>query len=154
SDPNSPPSCVSPLGLFLLWCHEEGAMVQNLTCFYISQRDQGDSNSGTAAEAVYETLVAPAMERFPEFDITSVDYTHEPGSISAVNLKAIVEADLVIADLTELSPSGYYQLGARQAAQRPVVVIAEDDYVMAVAGDDLPFVRYPFSRSPSIAGDA
>jgi hypothetical protein len=128
-------------------------MADQRICLYISQRDHGDSPPGTPAEVVYETLISPAMERFPDFETIHADYTHEPGSISPRIFDEVLEADLVIADLTELSPSGYYQLGLRQAAQMPFVLIAETDYVMAVNGIDFHFVRYAFHRSPSTAGD-
>ena len=34
-------------------------MADKRICVYLSQRDQGDSPPGTAAEVVYETLILP-----------------------------------------------------------------------------------------------
>ncbi|MEX2129101.1 MAG: hypothetical protein WD871_12790 [Xanthobacteraceae bacterium] len=123
------------------------------TCIYISQRDQGESPPGINAEAVYETLVLPVMEHFPEFRMNPRGYIHETGEISAQLLKEIAEADLVIADLTELSASGYFELGARYAAGLPTVLIGDVDYVMPFNAREFELVRYPFVQSPGIAGD-
>jgi hypothetical protein len=125
-------------------------MADKRICCYISQGEEGDSPPGTAAKVVYETLIVPAMERFPDFETVHFGYTHEPGSISLRILDEVLEADLVIADLTELSPSGYYQLGVRHTAQMLLVLIQDIDYVIAVAGIDFHIVRY---RSPSTASD-
>jgi hypothetical protein len=131
-------------------------MADKHICLFLSQRDQEDSEPGITAEVVYETLILPTMERFPDFAMNPRGYIHEPGSISAQMLDELLSADLVIADLTNLSPSGYFQLGVRQAAQLPLVLIAQDDFVMAVAVADFRFVRYPypFDSSPSSVGDS
>src|ERR1700692_1541744 len=101
-------------------------------CVYLSQRDQGDSPPGSAAEVVYETLVLPALENFPNFYKNPRGYIPEPGSISTQILQEVISADLVIADLSELSPSGYYEIGARHSALLPTVLIADEDFVIAV----------------------
>jgi hypothetical protein len=127
-------------------------MADKRICVYLSQRDQGDSPPGTAAEVVYETLILPTMERFPDFAMNPRGYIHEPGSISAQLLDEILSADLVIADLTELSPSGYNQLGVRHSSFLPTVLMAHQDYVIAMAAREFQFLRYP-QHSPSIAGN-
>src|SRR5215210_6632433 len=55
--------------------------------------------------------------------------------------------------MTELSPSGFYQLGLRQAAQMPLVLLIEDDYVTAVEPDEFHFVRYLLHESLDNVGD-
>ena len=70
------------------------------------------------AEVVYETLVIPAMEYFPDFTMNPRGYIHEPGSISSQLVEELLSAELVIADLTDLSPSGYFELGAERSAGR------------------------------------
>jgi hypothetical protein len=51
-------------------------------CVFLSQRYERDSSGEAAADVVYETLILPAMERFPDFVTQQQGYDHEPGSIS------------------------------------------------------------------------
>ena len=122
-------------------------MPDKRTCVYLSQRDQGDTSGEVAAEVVLETLILPAMEQFPGFVTSSLGYIHEPGSISSQLLEEVLSAELVIADLTELSPSGYYQLGVRHSSLLPTVLVAEEDFVMSVDAGEFRLLRYPFQQS-------
>lgn len=128
-------------------------MATKRICVYLSQRDQGNSPAGIAAEVVYETLIMPAMDRLPDFAMNPRGYIHESQTLSDQLVKEMLEADLVIADLTELSPSGYYELGVRHAAQLPMVLIADTEHVLAINAPNFQLLRYPFSISPSTAGD-
>ena len=121
-------------------------------CVYLSQRDHDDSPPGTSAEVVYETLIMPVMEEFPDFRMNPRGYIHETGSISSQLVKEILEADLVIADLSELSASGYFELGVRLATDLPTVFIGDLDYVMPIDARDFRIVRYSFDQSPQTAG--
>lgn len=121
-------------------------------CVYLSQRDHDDSPP-TSADVVYETLIMPVMEEFPDFRMNPRGYIHETGSISSQLVKEILEADLVIADLSELSASGYFELGVRLATDLPTVFIGDLDYVMPIDARDFRIVRYSFDQSPQTAGD-
>src|SRR5258708_6314842 len=118
-------------------------------CRFVSNRGVGDSPSYAG---VYETLILPAMAHFPGFSTHLYEYDIEPGSISDEFLEDILAADLVVADLTELSPSGYFQLGVRHSSGRPLVFIADQQYVTSLHPIDFRFVRYPFER-PAAAGE-
>ena len=124
----------------------------NRDCRFVTNRGFGDSPSSNAGEVVYETLIVPVMAHFPEFTTHLFEYESEPGSLADDFLDNIVSVDLVIADLTELAPSGYFQLGRRYNAGRPLVFIADEEYVLALHPTDFKFVRYPF-ESPGPSGD-
>jgi hypothetical protein len=124
----------------------------NRDCRFVTNRGAGDNPSSNAGEAVYETLILPAMAHFSDFTTHLFEYENEPGSLSDDFLDNIVSVDLVIADLTELAPSGYFQLGRRYDAGRPIVFIADEEYVLALHPTDFKFVRYPF-ESPGPSGD-
>jgi len=52
--------------------------------------------------------------------------------ISNQIVRDLIEADLVVADLTDLNPNAFYELGIRHSAERPAIQIAKN-------GTDLPF---------------
>lgn len=121
-------------------------------CRFVTNRGAGDSPAKHAGEVVFETLILPVMAHFPEFTTHLFEYENEPGSISDDFLDSILSVDLVIADLTDLAPSGYFQLGRRHQAGLPIVFIADEEYVLALHPTNFRFVRYPF-ESPGPSGD-
>jgi hypothetical protein len=60
------------------------------------------------------------------------DEIAEPGVITHQVIAALVNDDLVVADLTALNPNVFYELALRQALMRPVIMIARQ-------GTEVPF---------------
>jgi hypothetical protein len=122
-------------------------------CRFVTNRGIADSPPSSAlGEVVYETFILPVMGHFPEFTTHLFEYENEPGSLSDDFLEDILAADIVIADITELSPSGYFHLGRRHSAGRPIVFIGAQEYVTAIDPVDFRLVRYPM-EAPGPSGD-
>ena len=71
-------------------------------------------------------MVRPVLADL-QFD---VDVAHEiaaPGNINDQVIRRLIEADLVVANLTSLNPNVMYELGVRHATNRPVVILKQDD---------------------------
>jgi hypothetical protein len=124
-------------------------------CFFISHRGAGDSPPNDEVDVVYKTLIKPTMARFPDFEVRWRGNFKVVGAGSPFIPPAghTMEADLVIADLTELAAEGYYQVGLRQAIQQPLVLIAEADADQRVSLLTHQYISYPFTPSPPTAGD-
>jgi hypothetical protein len=122
-------------------------------CRFISSRWSNDSPTISIAEDVYEKFIQPVVTaNFPDFVVHLFQYDSEPGSISEEFLEGIVEADLVIADLSELDPSAYFQLGLRYSSGKPLVFIAEEGYVIALDTMTFRLVRYHYENTFSEEG--
>lgn len=98
----------------------EGA--SNLTAFVIMpfvERDQKHS-TGFFAE-VLRSLITPAAKA-SQFTVKTAN---RQGSdlIQSTIINDLIEADLVIADLTEHNPNVMFELGMRMADDKPVVLI-------------------------------
>ena len=80
------------------------------TCRFISNRGANDSPStSTSGGGLPSLFVQPVVtENFPDFTVHLFEYDNEPGSIADDFLEKIVDVDLVIADLSELSSSAYF----------------------------------------------
>ena len=101
------------------------------TCFVISPIGQPNSDIRRHIDGVIEQAIEPVLK---ELDY-SVEVSHkidETGSVSKQIIERILNAELVVANLTSLNPNVMYELAIRHCACRPVITIAEH-------GTPLPF---------------
>jgi hypothetical protein len=112
-------------------------------CLYISTFGPGNAPTHNAAEAIYNALVAPVFRiDFPEFEVTRYPSELVHGSISEQVLDDVLTADLVIADLTELTSNGFYELGVRHSTGLPTVLLAQVGHPLPFDHKDYRFVTY------------
>ena len=78
------------------------------------------------ADDVFDYIIKPALEEcgiVPE----RADHFHQPGLISEQMLRAILSYDVCIALLTFNNPNVFYELAIAQSANRPVVILLENE---------------------------
>lgn len=117
------------------------------SCVYLSTLGIKDAPPTNGSEVVFETLVAPVMESFPNFEITHFQSFRESGSIDQAFMELVLAADLVIADLTDLTSDGFYELGARHATKLPTILLAQDVGRILFDIKDYRFVVYPYEAT-------
>ena len=85
---------------------------------------------------LYSEVIQPICE---EFGITAIraDETYGPGIIISDIARQIIEASLVVAEITPVNPNVYYEVGYAHALNKQTILIAEK-------GTDLPFDVSPF----------
>jgi hypothetical protein len=66
------------------------------------------------------------------YQVKRADEDSDPGMIGDRAVTDILRADLVVADLTDLNPNAFYELGIRHATEKPTIHVAK-------AGTPLPF---------------
>lgn len=114
-------------------------------CLYISTFGPQNAPQNNAAEAIFNVLVAPVFRSdFPDFEIVRYNSELIHGAISAHILEDIQTADLVVADLTELTPNGFYELGVRHATGLPTVLLAQTGHPLPFDHRDFRFVVYSY----------
>ena len=102
-------------------------------CFVIGPIGNVESETRRNANNLFLGLIKPAIETFgSEFELIRADQITDPGSITEQVITAVIDADLVIADLSEHNPNAFYELGIRHAVQKPVI------HVIGV-NDEIPF---------------
>jgi hypothetical protein len=97
-------------------------------CFVIGPI--GDTGSPVRADAddFMKYIVSPCLAQ-KEFDYDEpirADKLNEPGRITSQIIKLLMEADLVIADLTTNNANVYYELSLRHAIGKPAIHMALD----------------------------
>ncbi|MFN7055721.1 macro domain-containing protein [Hyphomonas sp.] len=102
-------------------------------CFVILPWPAGDDAAARVDfEAVYNELIRPVAEDL-NLDCLRADRVSRSGLIHKEMIENLLEADVVIADVTLGSPDVYFELGIRQTARRAGTVILRH------AGSAVPF---------------
>src|ERR1051325_1667392 len=102
-------------------------------CFLIGPIGSQNSPQRKHADMVLNLLVKEVLEsREFGYQVRRADEVADPGMIGDQILANIINADLVIADLTDLNPNVFYELGIRHYVTKPTIHIAK-------LGTPLPF---------------
>ena len=99
------------------------------TCFIISAIAKEDSQTRKSADYKFEYVYSPVLKDLG-YKITRSDKISSPGSISREIVQNLIDADLVIADITDENPNVFYELAIRNAIKKPVIVFRKPEQVM------------------------
>lgn len=100
-------------------------------CFVISPIGEPGTATRRQADGVLEEIIEPALQ--DDFArIERADRPPAPGIVTTQIIQDLIEADLVVADLTGPNPNVMYELAIRHANGGPFVHMAEQ-------GQELPF---------------
>lgn len=103
------------------------------TCFVISPIGESSSPTRQRADLVYDFVIAEVLSNDPfNFIIERSDRLGDPGIITNQIIERVIDADLVVADLSERNPNVFYELAVRHIAQKPFVHIISNV-------EDIPF---------------
>lgn len=85
----------------------------------------------------YENIIKPAIEGVKKgeeriFRSIRADFISESGSITRSVIEHIYRSDAVVADLTDLNPNVFYELGVRHALRKGTILVA-------LSGTKIPF---------------
>jgi hypothetical protein len=90
-------------------------------CFVIGPIGEDNSEARIHADWLFEGIVLPVMLKFPGFTVKRADKDHRPGLIHTQMIDDLLDADLVIADLSYSNPNAFYEIGIRHMAQKPII---------------------------------
>jgi hypothetical protein len=92
--------------------------------FVIMQIGPKESTERKRADEIYDFVIAPAV-RGQGLEPYRADLDPTPGSITPKMLSELLDARLVIADLTGRNPNVFYELGIAHSFARPLISIAD-----------------------------
>jgi hypothetical protein len=99
-------------------------------CFVISPIGPEGSEVRNTADKVLKHVITKALSG--KYKIQRADEIAKPGLITAQIVERLLDAPLVVADLSDRNANVYYELAIRHAATKPVIHIIAD-------GQDAPF---------------
>lgn len=97
---------------------------ENKDCFVIMPISDSDGYDPGHFLRVYEDIIKPAIE-LTEFTSKRADEVKETNFIHLDILKKLIDAPMAICDLSTRNPNVLFELGIRQAFDKPVVLIQE-----------------------------
>lgn len=97
---------------------------ENKDCFIIMPISDADGYEKGHFNHVYEDIIKPAVE-LTEFVPRRADEVKETNFIHLDILKKLIDAPIAICDLSTRNPNVLFELGIRQAFDKPVVLIQE-----------------------------
>lgn len=100
-------------------------------CFVLSPIGPTRSSVRERSDKILKHIIRPAC-REAGFDAKRADEIREPGLISTGVIQGILQAEMVVADLTGHNPNVFYELGIRHFTGKPVVQLIEEAH-------DIPF---------------
>jgi predicted nucleotide-binding protein len=99
--------------------------MENRLCFVIAPIGDLGSEIRQRSEDVLEYFIKPVVESVG-YKVEQSDQIARPGNVSARVVQRVLNADLVIADLTFLNPNVMYELGIRHSFRKPAILISSD----------------------------
>ncbi len=124
-------------GPLLLSLHRELRMTQKL-CFVIGPIGRYKSDERAHADRLLKEVIKPTFSKhFRSFKVERADQIARPGMIDSQVITHLIEADLVVADLTTRNANAFYELGIRHMLQKPIIHLFR-------RGDDIPTDVAPY----------
>jgi hypothetical protein len=99
--------------------------MQKKSCFVIAPIGADGSETRKRSNQVLKHVIMPAVGAEGYDEPKRADHLPTPGIITSQIVQHVINADLVIADLSEANPNVFYELAIRHAVRKPVVQIAE-----------------------------
>jgi hypothetical protein len=102
-------------------------------CFVIGPIGKDGSIERKHSDLLLNALIKQVLQQ-AEFGYTvkRADEDADPGMIGDRVVSDIINAEIVVADLTDLNPNAFYELGIRHSTEKPTIHVAK-------AGTALPF---------------
>jgi hypothetical protein len=92
------------------------------TCFVIGPIGEHGSTDREHADTLFNKIIKPAFdEHLPKYLVVRADHISKPGMLDDQIIGMLVEAKLVIADLTTRNPNAFYEIGVRHVLQKPII---------------------------------
>lgn len=106
-------------------------------CFVVGPIGAAGSDIRIHADWLLKGIIQPVFGEFPDFQVKRADEDARPGMITSQIISDLLDAELVIADLSSLNPNAFYEIGIRHMVQKPIIH-------MQLEGEMLPFDVLPF----------
>jgi hypothetical protein len=95
-------------------------------CFVIAPIGGKETEVRKRSDQILEHIIRPVVSSYG-YSALRADEMPKPGLITSQVIEQLIEAPLVIADLTDHNPNVFYELAIRHAFRRPVIQLIDAD---------------------------
>ncbi|MGO8423886.1 hypothetical protein ACC807_10125 [Rhizobium ruizarguesonis] len=107
--------------------------VKQPVCFVVSPIGENGSPERIHADWLLEGIIKPVFaSHYSNYKIIRADKMPAPGLIDVQIIEQLLDAELVIADITTLNPNVFYEIGVRHVVNKAIIH-------MSRVGDPIPF---------------
>jgi hypothetical protein len=100
-------------------------------CFVVGPIGSAGSDIRKHADMILHAVLKEVLEKDElGYKLKRADEDPRPGMIGDRVIHDILNAELVVADLTDLNPNAFYELGIRHLSERPTIHIAKEGTVL------------------------
>lgn len=94
---------------------------QSKTCFVICPIGEDNSEKRDWSDTVFNDIIRPVVETEFYYKVFRAHEIPMPGTITRQIIENLIQADLVIADLSSNNPNVFYELAVRHATRKPYI---------------------------------
>jgi hypothetical protein len=99
-----------------------------LECFFLSPIAGSNDQQRKVSDWLLESVIAPVLDKYLCYATLEREGSLEKHDVvTTTSVSKMLDADLVIADITGAVPSIVYQVGMRQAYNLPLIILLEAD---------------------------
>ncbi|MEX0279510.1 MAG: hypothetical protein AB3N19_18485 [Ruegeria sp.] len=125
------------------------------TCFVVSPIGSEGTATRRRADCLLHYIIEPAVKQAGYDDPVRVDKHDQPTHITSDIVSHLIEADLVVADISGENANVFYELGIRHAFKKPCIILSNWENPPPFDVSGLNVVRYthddPVSHKDSIS---
>ena len=97
------------------------------SCFVIGPIGKEGSDVRRKADLLLGLVIKEVLGKEPFlYSVTRADSVGEPGLISVQVINRVIDADLVVADLSGQNPNAFYELAIRHMEEKPVIHMTDE----------------------------
>ncbi|MDH2357804.1 hypothetical protein QCM80_46060 [Bradyrhizobium sp. SSUT112] len=91
-------------------------------CFIIGPIGGHKTDIRADADKLLKLIIKPTFStNFKDYKVVRADEISQPGMVDSQVISSVIDADLVIADLSTKNANAFYELGIRHLLQKPVI---------------------------------
>ena len=114
---------------------------ESINCFVIMPISTQHGYDAEHFTLVYEDIIKPAIQ-LAGMTAIRADETANTNLIQLDILRKVIESDIAICDMSAKNPNVFYELGVRQAFDRPTVLMIDDETSAPFDVSSLRYVDY------------